>query len=66
MKQRIRYIYLYQNYVDYKPEMVAVFKMNHSKRGENSIELGIGDPGSPAALKSFDDFYYNGGNYPFP
>ena len=66
MKQRIRYIYLYQNYVNYKPEMVAVFKMNHSKRGENSIDLGIGDTGSPAALKSFDDFYYNGGNYPFP
>ena len=30
MKQRIQYIYLYQNYVNYKPEMVAVFEMDHN------------------------------------
>ena len=53
---------LYQNYVDYIPEMIAVFEMDHSLRGENRIDLGIGDPASPDDFKSFDDFIFNGGD----
>ena len=66
MKQRIQYIFLYQNYADYKPKTVAVFQLNHNKRGENRIDVGIGDTDLPDNIKSFDNFIYNGGNVPYP
>ena len=66
MKQRIQYTYLYQNYMDYKPEMVAVFEIDHSKRGENDIDFGIGDPATPYSLKTFNNFIAKGGDVSFP
>ena len=63
MKQRIQRVYLYQNYIDYKPSMVAVFDMNHGYRGDNKIDFGIGEHDSPNYLKSFN---VKGGNFPYP
>ena len=64
MKQRIQYTYIYQNYIGYKPEIVAVFKINHNFRGENLITPGIGNPNSPDNLKALN--FIRGGNFPFP
>ncbi len=66
MKHRIQLIYLYQNYIDYKPKMVAVFNINHNYRGENQIDFGIGDPSSLDFHKSLNNFYVKGGNFPYP
>ena len=66
LKQRMNLVYLYQNYVNYIPKMVAVFEINHYMRGENQIGFGIGDPAAPYNYKSFNDFIYKGGNIPFP
>ena len=66
LKQRIQYVYLYQNYINYVPQMLAVFEISHSMRGENKIDFGIGDPDDPYNNKSFNNFALNGGSVPFP
>ncbi|MEE9431700.1 MAG: FISUMP domain-containing protein [Melioribacteraceae bacterium] len=66
MRQRVGYTFFYENYVNYTPEMVAVFEMEHNKRGENRIDFGIGVPTFPDTLKYFDNFYSNGGDFPYP
>ena len=66
LKQKIPFVYTYENYINYQPQMVAVFEMNHDLRGENEINIGIGDPNSTSFLKSFNNFTNGGGNIPFP
>ena len=66
MKQRIKNTNLYQNLEHYVPQMVAVININHKYRGNNLLDLGIGDPISPSFRKSLSDFCTKGGNYPFP
>jgi len=66
MKQRVEYIYYYENLENYQPEMVAVFEMSHNLRGENRIDFGIGDTASPDDIKPFDQYNYNGGDHPYP
>jgi hypothetical protein len=66
MKQRVKYIYFYENKINYKPEVIAVFNLSHNFRGECKTTLGIGNISTPDATKSFDDFNFNGGNWPFP
>lgn len=67
MKQRIEYIFYYENLVDYTPEMIAVFNLSHNYRGECDLSFGIGETSLPDATKKLnDDYYCNGGNWPFP
>ncbi|MFW5983219.1 MAG: hypothetical protein ACOCQ4_01865 [bacterium] len=41
--------------------------MNHDKRGEYDITLGIGDKNSPQSIKKLnEDYYLNEGEHPFP
>jgi C1A family cysteine protease len=64
MKQRIQYCTFYDDLIGYQPELTATFTINHVKRGECQIEVGLGTPTSPITTKSFSR-YISGGNYPF-
>jgi hypothetical protein len=66
MKQRIEYFMFYENKVDYEPQMVSVFHLTHSRRGECETTVGIGQPVAPIAVKPFDRYDINGGDHPFP
>ncbi|MBC8385345.1 MAG: C1 family peptidase [Candidatus Cloacimonetes bacterium] len=66
MKQKILYTMFYDNSAGYEPEIVSVFQIDHTKRGECQITLGIGDTASPLFSKRFDDYTLNGGDQPFP
>lgn len=66
MKQRILGFYFFTNWIGYEPGMISVFKIDHASRGECVLKVGLGPEDSPKATKRFDDFYYNGGDYPFP
>ncbi len=66
LKDSMYWVGYYENRIDYEPELVSVFKLSHDKRGECFITLGIGDTLSPDLTKNFNDFFYNGGNHPFP
>ncbi len=65
MKQRIDYIYYYENQVGYQPDRMAVFKISHEWRGECDITLGFGSHDNPDATKPFDDYNNDGGMAPF-
>lgn len=64
MKQRVEYCMFYGDRIDYKPELLSSFRINHSRRGECDILIGVGNHLFPATTKSFTDLVY-GGNYPF-
>lgn len=64
MKQRVGYCMFYYDMVDYRPELLATFRIDHSKRGECHITVGMGNEDYPIQTKRFDD-YINGGNQPF-
>lgn len=66
MKQRIMYVYFYENRLDYNPQMISVFSLNHNVRGDCQVSLGIGNPEAPIATISFDDYNLNGGDHPYP
>ncbi|HPR41818.1 MAG TPA: C1 family peptidase [Candidatus Methanofastidiosa archaeon] len=51
---------------DYNPETIAVFEIDHEIRTDCEVYVGIGDPNSPVATKSFTPYYYGSGDYPFP
>ncbi|MCK4434812.1 C1 family peptidase, partial [Candidatus Bathyarchaeota archaeon] len=46
MKQRVGYCMFYRDRVEYEPELVASFKLAHSRRRECHITVGMGDPSS--------------------
>jgi len=64
MKQRVGYCMFYYDMVDYRPELLASFRIDHPKRGECHITVGMGNKDYPIQTKRFDD-YVNGGNQPF-
>ena len=68
MKWQVAYTFLFSDLIDYEPELLGVFEMTHTKRGECNISMGIGDPSHPVNVKRFDDWYndWDGGNSPFP
>ena len=66
MKQRVQYVFFYENHLGYEPEMISVFQLDHNRRGECQTTLGIGSTSSPDATKRFDDYNYKGGAHPFP
>jgi hypothetical protein len=65
MKQRIGYCMFYYDIINYEPELLAAFEVNHQKRSECNIRIGLGNANSPIATKSFSQ-YVNGGDVPFP
>ena len=53
----------YENILDYEPEMIAVFAIDHTRRGDCEIEVGIGAENT----KRFDEYVDMGaGVLPFP
>jgi len=66
MKQRVQHIMFYENHVDYEPEIVSVFQLSHSLRGECETTVGIGNINSPDSIKPFDQYDNKGGPHPFP
>lgn len=65
MKQRVGYCMFYRDKIGYEPKLVTSFEIDHSKRGECDITLGMGDESAPAQTKRFDDWYLDGGDHPF-
>jgi len=61
MKQRIGYCMFYRDMIGYEPELVPSFRIAHSKRGECSISIGVGNTTSPKVEKSFSQLVYGGG-----
>ena len=65
MKQSIEYCMFYYDMINYEPELLATFEVSHQKRNECTIRIGLGNPNSPTATKSFSQ-YVDGGAFPFP
>jgi hypothetical protein len=63
MKQIVGYCMFYRDRIAYEPELFASFKINHTKRGECDITIGMTD--YPNETKWFSE-YIQGGNRPFP
>jgi hypothetical protein len=55
MKQRIGQCVLYRDRIGYDPKLIALFEIDHSRREECDILIGIGDHIDPIAKKSFSD-----------
>lgn len=64
MKTRVRYCMFYSDMIGYQPELLASFKIEHEKRAECFITIGVGNKTSPLQTKRFNA-YINGGNHPF-
>ena len=64
MKQRVEYCMFYRDLVGYEPKLVASFKIDHLKRAECYITVGIGNKSFPIKTRSFSAFI-SGGNQPF-
>ncbi len=63
LKNYIFKAHCYENISDYEPEMIAVFAIDHSRRGDCEIEVGIESENT----KRFDEHVDMGiGNLPFP
>ncbi|MBN1648616.1 MAG: C1 family peptidase, partial [Spirochaetales bacterium] len=56
----------HEDRASYSPTVLAVFEMDHNFRGDCDIVFGLGTPASPFMTKTFNDFYANGGDFPFP
>lgn len=65
MKQREGYCMFFRDRVNYEPKLVASFQMDHLKRGECEITVGIGSRSTPIQTKRFDNWMMNGGDQPF-
>jgi parallel beta-helix repeat protein len=66
MKQRVRYCMIYRDLIGYKPELTATFRIDHQKRDECNIVVGMGDVTSPITTKSFSAYTYQAAhNNPF-
>ena len=65
MKHRVGYCVFYHDRIDYEPTMVTSFTIDHSKRGECNISVGIGNESTPLWTKRFDDWILKGGDHPF-
>ena len=64
MKNCVQSCWLYSDLVNYTPEVLASFRIDHSKRSECDVTIGAGNHLTPTATKSFSDLV-NGGNHPF-
>jgi len=64
MKQRVGYCMFYRDMVGYKPTLLSSFSIDHNRRGECDVSIGVGKHWSPYAVKSFSALT-DGGNHPF-
>jgi hypothetical protein len=64
MKQRVGGCMFYYDMVGYQPQLLATFRISHTVRSECDIRVGLGNPTSPIATKSFSQ-YVDGGSFPF-
>ena len=64
MKQRIGSCVFYRDRISYEPELVAAFRVDHSKRMDCDVTIGMGSNSSSLALKSFSSLI-DGGPFPF-
>jgi len=62
MKQVVGYCAFYSDRIGYEPELFASFKINHSRRGECNISIGMAD--YPNLTRRFNEFI-QGGDRPF-
>ena len=64
MKQRVEECVFYQDRIGYDPKLIALFEIDHSKRGECDILVGMGNHSNPLATKWFSRLI-RGGDFPF-
>lgn len=64
MKQRVNHCWFYSDLIDYEPQLMASFNIDHPKRNECNIVLGIGEYTDPNETKWFNQFM-DGGAHPF-
>jgi hypothetical protein len=65
MKNSIRNCYFYNDLISYNPTLKATFQIQHPKRSECEIQVGIGNPDSQISAKSFSEWGRDGGEWPF-
>jgi PKD repeat protein len=66
MKDQVYWMDFFLDQSGYQPQMIAVFQMNHERRGDCQIRIGIGPKENPLSLKNFIDYFCFPGDYPFP
>jgi hypothetical protein len=63
LKKWIKWAHSYENIVGYEPRMIAVFELEHTRRGDCRIDVSIG----AEAVKCLNDYVLAGIGYvPFP
>ena len=66
MEQQVGSCEVFSDLVGYKPSLAANVNISHARRGECSIEVGLGNPSSPIVSKVFTGAsVINGGNFSF-
>jgi len=56
MKQRVGYCYFYSDLIGYEPELTVTFRIDHAKRDECDITVGMGSVSDPIQTKRFNDY----------
>ncbi|UCG44852.1 MAG: C1 family peptidase, partial [Candidatus Bathyarchaeota archaeon] len=64
MKERVRSFMFYRDRTAYTPELFASFHIDHSRRADTIITVGLGSHSTPTVTKSFSQ-YIDGGYLPF-
>ncbi|MGD8566199.1 MAG: hypothetical protein PVF96_07615, partial [Candidatus Bathyarchaeota archaeon] len=64
MKQRVLNCKAFLDLTDYAPELVASFQVDHTKRSECGVTIGLGNESDPISVKSVSG-YWKGGSHPF-
>jgi len=65
MKQRVNRAMFYRDRIAYEPKIIASFRIDHSRRDDCDITLGIGNKSAPLLTKEFNDWSLDGGPLPF-
>lgn len=64
MKQRVQWAIFFQDLIDYQPELVASFWIEHPRRSDCIVSVSMGDIAAPLAAKLFIPSLL-GGSHPF-
>ncbi len=57
-------VIIFNDLINYQPEILAKFQITHNLRGECTITLGYGTPSHSVVTKAFNSYVY-GGSQPF-
>ncbi|MFO8052167.1 MAG: PKD domain-containing protein [Thermoplasmatota archaeon] len=66
MRDRVNYVFMMTDRTAYDPEIIGVFNISHNYRSDCEITLGVGNTSNPTDSKRFDDYWFDGGSYPYP